>query len=165
MLERSSNWPAFEQGVTRTIPDPWDRQKAYALSQLLWDQVDPASYAADLVGRPFLWQESIGDDQVPNLTTELMMRSAEVPLGGPTVTSPYGLTERSLPQLGPMVVQFDPMLEPPPAGNRPAPVTGAHGAPRLWAGCEQQVVHYFESGGEVAHFCGGAPCSADNQGE
>lgn len=164
MLERSSNWPAFEQGVTRTIPDPWDRQQVIAISQLWWDQVDPASYVGDLAGRGYLWQEAIGDDQVPNLTTELWMRSLGVPLGTPGVTAPFGVASVALPTTGPVFTQFDPMLPWPPEGNRPAPTTGAHGAPRLWEGCLDQTVHYLQTG-EVAHFCGDGPCTAENPGE
>lgn len=164
MLERSSDWPAFEQGVVRGIPDPTDRQIAYAAGQLLWDPVDPSGYVEDLAGRGFLWQESIGDDQVPNLTTELVLRSAGVPLGTPTVTSPYAVDTVALPVTGNVAVQFDPELPLPPDENRPAPVTGAHEAPRMWEGTVHQVVHYFESDGETQHECGAGPCSASNPG-
>lgn len=164
MLERSSDWPAFEQGVTRTMPDPWDRQVAYATSQLFWDAVDPASYVDDLRGRGFLWHESIGDQQVPNITSELLYRSAGVPLGQPAVTSPVGIDTLALPAPAPVFVQFDPQLGLPDPVNRPATNMGAHEAPRTWEGTTLQTVHYFTSGGEVQHYCGEAACAADNTG-
>jgi hypothetical protein len=164
MLERSSNWPPFEQGVSRTMPDAWDRQVAYAASQLWWDAVDPASYADDLRGRGFLWHESIHDQQVPNLTSELFYRSAGVPLATPLVTAPPGIDTLPLPAAGPIFVQFDPQVAAPEAANRPAADTGAHEAPRTWEGTTLQTMHYFTSGGEVAHYCGGAACAEDNQG-
>lgn len=165
MLERSSDWPAFEQAVVRGMPDPYDRQLAYAASQLLWDPVDPASYAAELSERAFLWQEAIGDNQVPNIATELMMRSAGVPLGTPAVTTPYGIPTVALPVSGPVFTQFDPALGIPDPVNRPSPDTHAHEAPRMWLGCLHQTEQYFESDGEVATYCGDSPCSATNQGE
>jgi hypothetical protein len=167
MLERSSDWPTFELLVERGVLDPWDRQLLYATSQLLWDPVDPASYVEDLAGRSILWQEAIGDDQVPNLTTELLMRSVGVPLGSPGVTTPYDLDAVTLPALAPLFTQFDPQRGAPADTNRPSEVTGAHGAPRLWEGAKAQTLAFFAAGAEgtVTHFCGGGPCTADNTGE
>ena len=62
MLERSSNWPVFEDLLVAGVPSARDRQLGYALSQLYWDPVDPANYVAELRQRSVLWQESIGDD-------------------------------------------------------------------------------------------------------
>ncbi len=167
MLERSSNWPTFELLVERGIVDPWERQVLYATSQLLWDPVDPASYVEDLAGRSFLWQEAIGDDQVPNLTTELLMRSAGISLATPGATTPYDIDVVALPARAPLMTQFDPGLEPPADSNRPSEVTGAHGAPRLWEGTKAQTLAFFAAGAEgtVTHFCGSGPCSNDNTGE
>ncbi len=167
MLERSSNWPVFETLLERGIPDPADRQLLLATTQLFWDPVDPASYIEDLAGRTFLFQEAIGDDQVPNLTTELLMRSLGVASGTPAATAPYGIDTISLPTSAPVFTQFDPGLGMPPAENRPAEATGAHGAPRLWEGCKAQTIGFFAAGaeGQVAHYCGSAPCSASNRGE
>jgi hypothetical protein len=167
MLERSSNWPPFESVVVRTVPDPGDRQLLYAASQLLWDQVDPASYVEDLKGRTLLWQEAIGDNQVPNITTELLMRSVGVPLGGPAVTSPLDIDEVALTAVAPAFTQFDPEKEPPPTENRPSPDTDAHSIPRVWEGCKAQMVDFYAAGseGQVVHHCGEAPCSASNPGE
>lgn len=167
MLERSSNWPTFEYLVVQGIPDPYDRQVLYATSQLLWDGVDPASYVDDLRGRGFLWQESIGDEQVPNLTTELLMRSVGVPLATPSATAPYGLDAVALPTTAPAMVQFDPELGLPPAENRPAQESGAHTGPRTWEGALQQTAGFFAAGaeGRVEHFCGSGPCSASSPGQ
>lgn len=167
MLERSSNWPVFEYLVVQGIPSAWDRQVLYATSQLLWDGVDPASYVDDLRGRGFLWQESIGDDQVPNMTTELLMRSVGVPLATPSATAPYGLDTVALSTTAPALVQFDPELGMPAPENRPSGETGAHTVPRTWEGALKQTVGFFAAGaeGQVAHYCGSGPCSASSPGE
>jgi hypothetical protein len=167
MLERSSNWTTFEVLVTRGIPDPWERQVLYAASQLLWDPVDPASYVEDLRGRAFLWQVAIGDDQVPNLTTDLLMRSVGVPLGAPEVYVPLDVSTVALPTVAPAFTQFDPEKTPPAEANRPAAVTRAHGVPRAWEGAKAQTVAFFEAGreGQVLHFCGEGPCTASEPGE
>jgi hypothetical protein len=163
MLERSSNWPPFEAALVRTVPDPADRQLLYAVSQLLWDPVDPAIHAERLRGRPILWQESIGDNQVPNLTTELLMRAAGVPLGTPAFTSPFGLETVALPTSAPVMVQMDPQLGVPDPVNRPAAETGAHATPRTWEGVKQQTVTFFQEG-MVVNFCGDTGCDASHTG-
>lgn len=165
MLERSSDWPAFEQGITRTIPNAADRQLLYSTMQLYWDAVDPVSYVSDLDGKSILWQEAIGDNQVPNITTEVLMRSHHVKLGAPFVSQPYGIETIELPQQGTVFTQYDPQLGIPAPENRPAEDTGAHNSPRLWNGCAEQTAHALLSGGEVVHYCGETACTAENTGE
>jgi hypothetical protein len=164
MLERSSNWAAFESVVSRSIPDPYERQKLYAASQLFWDMVDPASYTLQLQNQSLLYQESIGDEQVPNITTELLIRSLQFPLAEPAATAPYGFAPQALPTTASVLVQFDPELPLPEAANRPAEVTGAHGAPRQWEGAIEQTWNFLNTG-EIRHFCGDGYCSDSNQGQ
>jgi hypothetical protein len=164
MLERSSNWPVFELLVVQTVPDPWDRQLLYAASQVLWDPVDPASWTAELAGRPLLYQEAIGDNQVPNLTTELLARSVGTRLASPSITQPWALDTTTLPDTGPVLVQFDPQTAAIPPGNRPASNTQAHNLPRTWDGTLAQTEGYLRTG-VVEHHCGDAPCSSANTGE
>ena len=165
MLERSSNWPAFEDAIVRTVPDPGDRQLLYAVSQLLWDPIDPAIHADRLAGRPFLWQESIGDNQVPNITTELLMRSVGVPLATPGFTEPPGVETVPMDTTAPAFTQFNPEVGLPAPGNRPAEDTDAHGIPRAWEGCVAQTAGYFLGEAAVANYCGSTGCNAENTGE
>ncbi len=163
MLERSAQWPPFDLVVSRNFPDPFDRQVLYAASQVLWDPVDPATYAAELSTGQWLWQEAIGDEQVPNLTTELLARSTGATLGEPAVTTPPGVLSQAMPFSGIGFAQFDPQVAMPAPENRPAPITDAHTIPRTWEGARAQAIHFYATG-EVAHFCGTEPCSASNPG-
>jgi len=166
MLERSSDWPTFETLVTDSVPSPGDRQLLYAAMQLFWDEADPASFTTELQGRCALWQESIGDDQVPNLTTESLARGTGATLLLPSVTTPWGIPTGAAPLSGPAVAQFDPERGVPPDINRPAEQTGAHGVPRLWNGTMEQTLRFLDptDPGVVEHFCGEGPCTADNPG-
>ncbi|MCB9777014.1 MAG: hypothetical protein H6742_00455 [Alphaproteobacteria bacterium] len=167
MLERSSNWPQFEILVADGIPSPADRQLLYAASQLFWDQADPAGYVDDLAGRSVLWQESMGDEQVPNITTESIARGAGATLLQPSVSDPWALDPGDGPLTGPAVAQFDPQVGRPPQENRPAEVSGAHATPRTWEGAIAQSLRFLDPDvpGVVEHFCGDAPCTADNTGD
>ena len=166
MLERSSNWPQFELLVRGGLPSPSDRQLLYAASQLFWDAADPAITAEGLQGQRVLFQEAVGDDQVPNLTTELLMRGAGLELFGPAVAPPADMAAAGLPFRGSGWVQLDPGLAAPPEGNRPAPRSGAHGVPRHFPGQALQVLRFLdpEDPGVIEHFCGEAPCSPENPG-
>jgi hypothetical protein len=164
MLERSSNWVGFELFVVDSVPDPWERQLLYATTQLLWDPVDPASWTEELADREILWQEAIGDNQVPNMTTELLARSVGAPVGEPLVDAPWGMSTTALPSDGPILVQFDPELGRPASGNRPADNSGAHNTPRGWDGTIAQTETFLRQG-IARHYCGDAACSAQNTGE
>ncbi len=168
MLERSSNWPAFELFLVATVPEPADRQMLYAWSQLLWDPVDPMSWVTELRGKSFLMQEAIGDEQVPNLTTEALARSVGLPLIEPAVTAPAGLDRAAapLPPGSRGLTQYDPEVGVPPEQNRPAEISGAHEAPRLWLGTRRQTIDHLRRGleGQIVHHCGGAACAASNTG-
>ncbi len=164
MLERSSNWPQFETLVRYGVASPRHRQLLYAASQLFWDEADPACVVDDLADRSVLWQESIGDEQVPNITTELLVRGVGATLLQPAVTDPQGVASASGPLTGPALAQFDPQLGVPDMVNRPADVSGAHGTPRTWATTMTQTARFLDRDdpGVVEHPCGDEPCTADN---
>ncbi len=166
MLERSSNWSTFELLMEDGVPNPEDRQLLYAISQLWWDPVDPASYVDALSQKDVLYQYSLGDEQVANLTTEALIRSIDLPMLGPTADTLVGIPETTEP-VRRAAVQFDPERVAPPPTNRPAEVNGAHHAPRMWGGAQSQVVDYLsaETLGEIVHHCGAVVCSESNRGE
>lgn len=164
LLERSSVWPQFEGLIEQGIPDPAQRQLGYAASQLLWDMVDPMSYTAELSQRTLLLQEAYNDEVVPNLVTENLARSLEIPILQPSTTIPFGLGTVSGSTRNAALAQYDPGLTPPEPVNRPPADTGAHVTPRLWESAKVQAVRFFDAGdpGVIAHFCGDEPCNAQN---
>lgn len=166
MLERSSNWPTFEDLVGYGYESPADRQVLYSAMQLFWDEADPAGYAEDLRGRSVLWQESMGDEQVPNITTESLARAAGANLLTPSHSEPWDIPLAAAPLTGPALAQFDPQVGVPDPVNRPSPVSGAHGAPRHWDGTMAQILRFLDplDPGVVEHFCGSTACAADNPG-
>jgi len=169
MLERSTQWVAFELFLEISVPDPADRQLLYAGMQLFWDPVDPIAWSDELAeGPPVLWQESIGDEQVPNMTTEAVARSAGAVLLGPAVREPYGMTATTgpLPAGSIAVAQFDPLVGEPDDVNRPGENSGAHSIPRTWVGARLQAVDFLDPAalGTVTHHCGATACTANHTG-
>lgn len=167
MLERSTQWPVFEIVMDESVPSSHDRQLLYAISQLFWDPVDPVSWTDELSDELILLQESIGDEQVPNMTTEALARSIGLPILGPTVRLPYGIEESGdLPAGSSALVQFDTLNGEPEDINRPPSPSGAHADARLFPGTRLQTVEFLTPGqfGTVTHFCGELPCTAENDG-
>jgi len=164
MLERSTQWPAFELFVEEGIPDPADRQLLYAAAQLFWDPVDPIAWTDGLMDATVLWQESLGDEQVPNQTTRTLARSAGAEAFGPVVEAPWGLA----PYAGGATVwtQYDPQVGIPADVNRPPDNSHAHSIPRTWPGEHAQVARFLDPDdpGVVENYCGGQPCTATNPG-
>lgn len=169
MLERSSNWTQFESVLKPAVPSPSDRQILYAASQLFWDTADPALRTDILARRAVLWQGSIGDEQVSNITTGLLAEAA-----GATILAPNTYNQVTMaalpvetgPIAGPALVWYDPEVGAPPLNNRPAAVSGAHDIPRRWPGQHAQTLRFLDTQdpGAVEHFCGASPCSASNPG-
>ncbi|MCO4743335.1 MAG: hypothetical protein KC912_01015 [Proteobacteria bacterium] len=165
MLERSTQWPLFEILLDDAIESPHERQLLYAISQLFWDPVDPVSWTEELSTKTFLLQESIGDEQVPNMTTEALARSMELPILSPVVRLPYGLEESAdLPAGSSALVQFDTLNGEPLDINRPPSPLGNHAEARLLEGARLQAIEFLTPGqfGTVTHFCGSDPCTPEN---
>jgi hypothetical protein len=161
MLERSAAWTTFEPLLSIAIPEPEDRQHLYALSQLFWDPVDPASYASELSSRPFMMQMAVGDDTVTNLASALLMRSTNWPLLTPCTTVPASVLTCQTPVQAPVVTQFDPLLVHPPDENRPGELVGSHTDPRTWTTTQLQTATFLATG-EILHPCGDEACTAEN---
>lgn len=164
MLDRSSNFAVLEQVLLNDVPDPADRQLLYAFSQLHWDRCDPISVSSTLASTsPVLLQESLHDEQVPNMTTRALARSAGLPSVGPVTEAAWGLEVLDAPR-GPEFsgwVQFDPQEDPPDEANRPADVTDAHSTPRQWATHREQTLTWLLDG-TLVHPCGDVPCTPGN---
>ncbi len=100
MIWRSSNFRMFGDLLAGAYPDPLDRQVLIAMSQSLWDASDPATYAAHVLRDPLpgaggpkrvLYQEGIGDAQVPNLATRAMVRTMGLSLLGLPSEAVFGV--------------------------------------------------------------------------
>jgi len=167
MLERSSQWIPFDWIMVDMVPSPRNRQLMYALSQLFWDPVDPMNHLDGLRGRSVVWQEALGDEQVPNMTTRMLARAVGATHLAPVVEPVEGIPIATSPSSLPAYVQYDPETELPAEANRPGIPSGAHSIPRTWPGCRQQIARFndWEDPGVLLHFCGDSPCSKSNPGQ
>ena len=169
LLERSANWLQYTVIINSWVRDPLERQMLYAVSQMLWDPVDPATHYEALRDKSILLQESIGDAGVPNISTEFWARSIGLPLVQPSPTHPPFIEEVDAP-VGPggsALFMYDGMHytecgRMPPETNLPAEDNCAHGIIRSSEAHHQQIEAFFEKDNEgtIIHppDCGDDPC-------
>ena len=99
MMTHSSNWVSedgtgYGEFVRATVPTARHRAMLYAVWQNFWDWWDPALFAPYWLERDgkqhhpdrrIYYPYAIDDPQVPNFSSELVMRGASVPLVGTAI--------------------------------------------------------------------------------
>jgi len=160
-LTRSRNWSPFELFMEEGVPDPSQRELLYAVSQLWFDQIEPAGRPVPTM--PLLLQVNLGDDSVHNIGSELLARTWGMTQLQPTLTEVWGVEQVPEGSTGPLAfTQLDPGTEPPPVGNLPSPNTGAHDITIRWLETRQQLSAHLDDPAQVIHPCGSEPCGPGN---
>ena len=168
LLERGYFWDSFAVGFENAVTDPLERQRTLAAAQWFMDPIDPMCFAHRLTDRPVLWQETLGDDTVHNLTTRAVARTLGVPVQGPVADLPWGFEPvlEDLPSGSSAYTQQDAQLGQPDQGNTPAERTESHAVARDFPGMQRQVRVFLDPDtlGTVVTGCGDEVCSPENPG-
>lgn len=135
LLERSTAWAlllGIHQGSYR---DPAVQQLDLALAfGMGMEAVDPMTTAAHVLRDPLpgtpaksilMWY-ALGDSLVTNISTEMLARTMQIPLLGPTVKTPFGLELVTDPQPSGLTI-YDEKRQPQPyETNQPQEDNGTH---------------------------------------
>ncbi|WP_329520033.1 hypothetical protein [Spirillospora sp. NBC_01491] len=175
LLNRSADFPTYEQVLSRFYPDKLDQQIGLGLIQMLWDRGEANGYAWHMTDRPLpgtpkhrvLMHIAFGDHQVAPVAAEVEARTIGARVHAPALTpgrSPDKVPFWDLPALGAdpydgsALVLWDSGSPAPPLTNTP-PTEGRdpHSDPRGAALARRQKA-VFLSTGQVVDVCGGAPC-------
>jgi hypothetical protein len=168
MLWRSTDFQQLAVVLGLSYPDPLDRQVLVALSQPLWDYVDPATYAPHVLKdvlpgnagqKRVLYQMGLGDAQVPNLMTYALIRTLGLGLLTPPVEAVFGIGQVPAPAPA-AFVQFD-IGQMPRAGETdvpPADDNKVHEAIRRLEAAKAQLQAFLQEDGQVIDTCNGKPC-------
>lgn len=115
MLTRSIVFTPVKAFIEIDFPDPLDQVFLTTLAQARFDHSDPVNVTKLLFKAPLpdappdrviLLQESIGDSQVPNLATDILVRAMGAKLLGPAFYEPVGVDVVTAPTTEPVVTQF-----------------------------------------------------------
>jgi hypothetical protein len=167
MIWRSADFADFGALLASSYPDPLDRQVLVALTQWHWDYTDPATYAPHILRdflpgsgppKPLLYQEGVGDAQVPNMATRALMRTMGLSLLNQPVEAVFGIGQVSGPVRS-AYVQFDVGVSPRPgADNTPPADNKVHEAIRRLEAARLQLQSFLRDEGDVLDTCFGKPC-------
>jgi hypothetical protein len=166
LFQRSSNWREAQLLIPAAYPDTLDVQLMLQLAQMQFDYSDPATVApyvlkAPLRGVPrkqILSQMGLNDSQVSNLTTEMIARTAGLPLLAPAVVAPWSLPATSGPLPSALTTwDIHGMPVPPPTNQTPGADNQVHQAIRRIPQAEQQIETFWATG-RVVETCDGSPC-------
>jgi hypothetical protein len=172
MISRSVVFPPIRVFIQPHYPDPLDFLFGIVAIQARFDHSDPANLSRLMFreplpdappGRLVVLQESIGDSQVPNLTTEILARAMGVKVLTPSVTEVFGVEPVSSPTTSSALAQYrmdafdDP--EPPEQNIPPAEDNGVHHDMNFLPNVHQQILSLWLQG-EVRQFCDG-PCDPE----
>jgi hypothetical protein len=156
----------FLAALRQLYPDPIEASLLPALLQQVWDRADPQAYLPHLIDEPLpgtpakrlLLQAGLHDSQVPNIGTEIEVRSLGIPAVAPSVQSWLQVPERDAPFDGSAVALYDVNATPEPlAAMPPATDNGVHEAVRRLDAAQLQIDAFLRPDGAIETFCAG-PC-------
>lgn len=173
MTQRAVQWWSMGSLLSSRYPDSRDLQLALSLTQLSFDRVDGLSFSRHLVADPLpgrteaevTLHEAVGDCQVANVVTEMLARTAGIPLITPSARDIWGLeTTTAAPPAGATsssgLIAYDEGYDALPEGNvPPTEDNGAHETIRDLAVYVEQVGTFLETGA-IVQVCDGA-CDPD----
>ena len=173
MIPRSVVWLPIKAVMDIRYPDPLVQQMGIAIIQTRFDHSDPINlsrlmYKTPLpdapANRTFILQESIGDSQVPNMTTEMLARAFGVKLMTPSIYDVSGLDTTPSPASESVLVQYhlveQEQANPPPEQNiPPTSDNGVHSDMCFLENVLEQVSTFMDTG-NVVQYCEGA-CDPD----
>jgi hypothetical protein len=177
LLDRSVNFDQFAVAMAASYENPVERQLLLSLAQQLWDRGENSGYSQNLTSDPLpdsdatdvLLLASFGDHQVANIGTDMLARTAGIPLRTPGLAEgrspdrePFWGIEAvdAWPTDGSLYVMWDFAAPPPPTANvAPREGEDPHGAASSDSQALLAVVSFI-TGDQVNDPCAAdAPCS------
>lgn len=170
LLQRSVDFGQFQFPLNQNYTDKLDEQLLYPLIQQVWDRAEPQGYLSHLVSQPLpgtpakkiLIQMGVNDSQVPNIGTEIEVRSLGIPSLAPPAFHLFDIPEMTAPFDGSAFVIYDVGGSAPPLTNTPPTLdNGVHEAVRKLDAAQRQIDAFLRPDGTVQNFCDG-PCVFQN---
>lgn len=168
MMFRAKPFVEFLGLLKIPFPGALDRQKVIALTQTVFDRIDPITYAPIVSSAPWpdsppdrrvLMQLGVGDSQVPNLAAHIHARALGLSLMTPAPRPVPDLPEVTAPFDGSALAEYDFGVQPPLPDRYATPPqdeTVSHEAVRRSPHAIAQIDAFFQPESTVIHDCDGA---------
>jgi hypothetical protein len=172
LLDRSADWPRYRVILSGAYSDSLDDTLVMNLFQMRWDKVEGSGIVNTvLAGAPtapiakqILMQIALSDEQVPNLGSYWQARSMNIPVIGPTPTTPWGLDVAQSPLAAGAsgLLIMDGGAPVPPSTNLPAPKVSPsmHDLTRTQAATRRQLKEFYSTGTIINECAGVCTCQA-----
>ena len=172
LIQRSTQFEPLEILFDNLYPDPLTQMVLLGAAQTFFDWSDPGNLA-QLIPNPddpnapekvVVIQEAIGDCQVANITTDLLVRSMDAKHLEEATDPIFGVETVSAPYKGVGITQIRVENDladffPPDANVTPETDNGVHNSGVLRENIFEQVSHLYKYG-ELIHPCDG-PCDPE----
>ncbi len=168
MVKRSVDFPPYSVILTSWY-DALDADILLVASALLWDLAEPSTYISHIVNDPLpgspakrvLYMISQDDAQVPNVASDMAVRTMGIPLLVPTVRDVWGV-ETTMGPADSAYVQYhidgvDPIA---PGTHSPNGDNPAHEGVRRTPAALMQMDAFMHPDGVITSFCDG-PCDPE----
>ncbi len=171
MIGRSVDFEEYELVYNAWYPARIDREFYMALMQQMWDMAEPATFLPHLTADPLpgstaktvIYQVGLNDAQVPNVASDMAIRTMGIPQFVPTVHEVWGSEEVTDARADGSVAQYwDCGDDPVPEGNAaPDEDQGCHENTRRFASAMGQMDAFWQPDGTAQNLCQG-PCDSDD---
>jgi len=157
LFERSVFWPPLRITMKGAYPEPWDYQQNIALLGMLFEKVDPITTAhrvitdnplPDTPVKQLLVYMALGDALVANVASDVLARTLDIPVVGPSVKVPYGLVETMDTVTSGYTVYDEAVDVAPPESNAMEDLdfNSTHQDVHEWGAVERQVFGFLKDG-------------------
>ncbi len=166
---RSINFDEFEIIYGAWYDSRLQREFYWSVMGHLWETCEAGGYSPFLTQDPLpdtppkkvLYQLGMGDAQVANLGSDMIVRNTGIPQLLPANHEIWGVDEApSTPYDGSAALYFDCGVPAPPDTNQAPADNSAHGCVRQLSSAQAQIDAFFRPDGEVIFPCDGA-CDPD----
>lgn len=156
LFERTVFWPPLRITMKGAYTEPYDYQQLVVMMGMLFEKVDPITTASRVIRNPLpdtpekqlLVYIAMGDNLVSNIASDVMARSLELPVIGPSVVTPFGLTETTETATSGYTIYDEELLPLPPDHNALEDLTenGTHAGVHEWGSVQRQVFRFLTEG-------------------
>ncbi|MBX3188889.1 MAG: hypothetical protein KF819_17855 [Labilithrix sp.] len=170
LLHRSVDFHLFFIILRASYPDTRDQQLVLALTQMLWDRVEPSGYTKYLRGglpntppHEVLMRSALGDHQVATWGAQVMARAVGAKHLDTGLGDLFGLEKTGETTSGSVYTEYDFGLPPEPLCNVPmSQCSDPHGLVRKLQSAEDQLDRFLRAGHGV-NFCPDKACKFPEQ--
>jgi hypothetical protein len=176
LLERSSAWELLLGAHQGAYEDPEVQQLTLAMGfGMGMEPIDPMTTAAHVIKDPLfgnpvknilIWY-ALGDSLVTNITTEMIAREMDIPLLGPTVKTPFGMTATAGALANGITVYDEKRTPLPYDTNQPQSDNGTHSGINRKPAVMRQVEKFLLGNQQAVNECklenAPAPCDCTTE--